>query len=372
MKKMFESGYIIGKFEKTLPFFMLGEICNGMMHDEQKRNLKTKGAFNIIFNRKYTFPAYVRGYIFPIGLCEDERMKDVFFKLQRVTKKNRGKRNFAETVNTYLEENGFGYLTLSLYSPDNGYIGFKIKKEIYSELLSKGFVYATKIAGKTGKAIEILESKKFDYEKYTDFIEGIYTEENLLKRQIGPFRLIYAFENLTTMRHLAFSDYDTNRFMCEMKNLQKSMILKEDIETIAIDTIAMENKNYGWIDIIITLPIGHLTFTCSDAIDPFLSIYNWLYFLNNDTKNHSVYVDELGNIKTIEAYPFDEKLYLVFYDNDDILFECIVEREAFVSYFMSVLKDFVLNKFKIDDKKLYWRGEGLLKLIELFKDNEKN
>jgi hypothetical protein len=170
------------------------------------------------------------------------------------------------------------------------------------------------------------------------------------------------------MRYINFRDEDSNPFMCGLKNLQHSLTIKDNSEIIIIDEIVIESKNYGWIDIVITLPNSDYTLTCSDVFDPFLNIYDWLYFLNTDTNNHSFYVDEEGNIKTIEAYPFDNELYLVFYDNDDIVFECIVDRKQFVACFLSVLKDFILNKFKIDDKKLYWRGEGIFKLVELFKD----
>ncbi len=363
--KMVENGYLTGKFEKILPFFMLGQTERGSRYSEQKGNLKTTGAYNIVFNRKYVDTAYVRGYIFPIILCSNEEMKDYFLKLQRVVKKNKKRKDFTTIIDNHLKENGFGYLKLSLYSDKDGYISFKINGDIYSKLLSKGFSQLTKVLDGAGKAIEILESKRFQHEKYTDFLEGIYNEENLLKRTIEPFRLIYVFENLTIGQYVNPEDYRLTPFTMAIKNLQNTFNIKDNVTLIDIQNISITNKKYGWIDINIDVGNSKYVLHCSDAFDPFLDIYNWLMLIKMDNRNCSVYVDEEGHTKTIEAYPFDDRLYLVFYDksNKTIFAEAVVDRDKFIDNFLNVLKTFVLHQFEVNEKEFFWRGEGIFKVI---------
>ncbi len=372
MGDMIESGYIKGKFEQTLPFFMLGEPASGQRYSEQKRNLKSRGAFNVIFNRKHTYKYFVRGYILPISLCMDDEKKDFFLKLQRVIKKNKSKKDFNNIINNHLEEGGFGYLKLSLYSYKNGYITFKIKKEIYAELLSQGFCYVTKILDEQGKVIEILDKKEFVYDKYTKFLEAIYGEENLLKREIIPFRLVYVFENTTVGQYFNYEKYWGKPYSIPPQDLQNYFDIKKDCKLEEIQNIGIEDKGHGWIDIEMETLGSKFTLKCSDAFDPFLDIYNWLHLIGSDNRNHSINIDEEGVYKTIEAYPFEDKIYLVIHDDDyekEIYFEGILDRDYFVNYLLSTLEDFLINKFNSNKEEQFWRGEGIYKVIDLFKQS---
>lgn len=374
MGDMIESGYIKGKFEQTLPFFMLGEPTRGWRYSEQKRNLKTKGAFNVIFNRKHTDPSFIRGYILPISLCIDEGKRDFFLKLQRVIKKSKNKRDFKTIINNHLEEGGFGYLKLSLYSNRNGYISFKIKPEIYSELLSKGFYYVTKILDKQGGVIEVLDQKEFQYDKYTKFLEAIYEEENLLKREIVPFRLTYVFENATLGQYFNYDKHWGNPYSIPLQNLQNYFDVKKDCKLEKIHTIEIEDKGYGWIDISMEASNSKFTLKCSDAFDPFLDIYNWLHLVKSDNRNYSFQVDEEGVVKKIEAYPFGDKLYIIVHDDGYekvIFFEGILNRDDFVDNFLSILEDFLLNKFNANKEQQSWRGEAIYTVRNLFMKKNK-
>ena len=369
MGDMIESGYIKGKFERTLPFLMLGEPTNGLRYNEQKRNLKTRGAFNIIFN-KHTNPSYIRGYILPIALCSDEEMKDFFLKLQRVIKKNKNRRDFNTIINSHLEESGFGYLKLSLYSYKNGYIAFKIVKEIYSKLLTRGFHYVTKMLDTQGRAIEILDKREFRYDKYTKFLEAIYGEENLLKREIVPFRLVYVFENTTVGQYFKYENFWDKSYSIPAQKLQNYFDIKKSCKVKNIHNIEMDDRGYGWIDITIETFSSKLILKCSDVFDPFLNLYNWLHLIKSDDRNHSIIIDEEGIDKTVEAYPFEDKLYLVIRNNGydkEVYFEGVVDRDYFANHFLNRLEDFLLNKFNSNKKEQFWRGEEIYKVIDLLK-----
>lgn len=375
---MIESGYIKGKFEKTLPFFILGESTNNYRYNEQKRNLETRGAFTVIFNSKHTYASFIRGYILPIVFCIDDKKRDFFLKLQRVIKKNRYKRDFKTIINKYLKDGGFEYLELSLYSYKNGYISFKIKKEIYSKLLCRDFSYVTKILDGQSKVIEVLNKNEFKYNKYIEFLEAIYGEDNLLKREIIPFRLHYVFENTT---YGQYSNYEKNwgkPYAIAQYKLQNYFNIKESYEFEKLD-ISIKDRGYGWIDIFMNSSNNKFRLKCSDAFDPFLYIYNWLNLIKSDDRNHSFVVDEEGTSKVIEAYPFEDKLYLIIYDDltmydkeDAVYFEGVLVRDKFIDNFLSVLEDFLLNDFEVNRAKQFWRDEPIYKVRDIFIEKNKS
>ncbi len=373
MKQYIESGFVNGKFNKNLPFFMFAQTSRGEFWDDRKRDLKQRGVFNIKIDTKSHKIVNFRGLIFPVELCLNSEKKDFFLKFQRFIKKNRYNGNFLSSSNAYLKENGYDYLEINHTIGRFSYVTFKIKPQVYLEFL-KDFLYPTKILDIYGKDIELLETEKFEFENYFQFLEKVYGLEKLLKYEIHPFELIYIYENVKDEKSISDIDSEINPLALSRYHLEEFFSLREDCKITSNYKFEFSLIEHGWIDLKCMFNDTVFIINCSDVFDPFYMIYQWLVLLEKDNRNHILEIDEEGRVIVFESFNFNKYLYLnIYYEwTEDFIVECLVEKDNFINSFQNSLKEFIHGEFSKYNHEYFWKGNiRILENILLVKNKEK-
>lgn len=358
MKKQITSGYINGKFEKSLPLFIFAQTEQSVYWSNKKRVIQNKGVFNIVVAPKGERYAAFRGLVFPVNLFQDESKKDFFLKLQRFLRKNRKNPHFISAVNKYLEENGYGYLQLNPNKTSRfSYLVFEINEKVYLEFLQDCF-YMTKVLDGAREVIEVVETKEFHCKSYTQFLENLYTKEKLLKYDIFPFELVYIYESVIgKLETDTECEDDVKLYRTSRYNLEEYFTLKKDVVPTELVNVKFEFTEYSFINMILDFDSQHVKVQCSPCFDPFLNIYRWLELIKKDANNHVLEIDEEGTIAVFKAFYFGKYSYLVIYYKweDKLMFEGVVKRESFVDSMYRALEDFIFNDFSIHENNQYWQ-----------------
>lgn len=356
MKKLIESGYINGKLERHIPFFTYAQVKHGNFWSNKKRDMKTSGVFNILAAPKDRLRVSFRGVVCPVDLCENQEKKDFFLKFQRFIKKNKNKNDFIATINTYLKNNGYGYLELNpCKSPRHSYLVFEINEQVYLELLHN-FYYINQALDAAGETVEILKTTKFNFNSYTQFLEKIYPKEKLLKYDIFPFELVYVYENIANRDDCEYEEekipYKLSRY-----NLEKYFQLKDDVEISNLKSVRFTIIEHGWIDLEMIFSDKSIIVNCSSVFDPFLSIYEWTSLIEKDNRSHVLEIDEEGSVVTFKAYSFNEFLYVIIYNkwDNNTLYEGIFKRSNFANLFRNELEKFIMNDFINYKGDFFWQ-----------------
>lgn len=380
MKQIIQNGYIKGKFEKNLPLFALAQKTDERYWHFTKGKLPQEGTFNISVRIHRKSSIYLRGRIFPIHLTENKKIRDVFLELQRVVKKHKNKRNFYEAIQTFINKNGFDFLELDYRCLRNGYLKFKSNINTFKFL--QNFSYIAKIADEEAKPLDIVESKKFKFTKYSDFLDDIYGDKLIETEEHSIFEFYYIFENIINgynAKEYSFCGYDVNEvrdnrffdntiyekyenfipFRYPNENLQKFFTLRDDVEIEKLDKVVFDQYSRNtFLRVHIYTSAGNAKIFYVDWLMQFYNLYHWLWRIKNDDRNHTVELDEEGQDKTFRAFPFGDNFYLLIRDtySDLVYIEGIFNRNNFADLFMNSLRDF----FKKDFKGYFWENKNSL------------
>ncbi|RLA07247.1 MAG: hypothetical protein DRQ51_06715 [Gammaproteobacteria bacterium] len=318
---------------------------------------------------------YMRGFLLPINLCQNDDKKDFFIELQRFIKKIRKNSNFYLQLNNHLKNNGFGFLKAHYSTARHSFVTFEVHPKIFSQLLTD-FHLVSQINDDKGSIFRVKESIRFKTKTYPDFLKQVYNKWQLLKWTIYPFRLYYVFEHIRKP-----SDDDIERFAplplhMPATSLQRYFKPKADLWIESLFNIKWVVESYGWIDMHIRTTNYNFMISCSDYMDPFIDIYNWLQLIKIDNRNHSFEIDEEGRVKTFEAYPFADKVYIIIHeehDGESVYLQGVFERKKFVNKFIKELEQLVLVQIPAL-KEFVWRGKKIFQLQKLLKQshNKKN
>jgi len=217
----------------------------------------------------------------------------------------------------------------------------------------------TKILDDEGQVIEVLETKEFYCTSYANFLEELYTKENLMKYDIFPFELVYIYENIvgkSKSYHECEDDvklYKTSRY-----HLEEYFNCKQDVVVTELISTKFEFSEYGFINMMLNFGSQKIKVECSPCFDPFLNIYRWLELIKKDANNHVMDIDEEGRVAVFKAFYFGDYLYLIVYYKwaDGLLFEGVVKREIFVDILSRALENFIFNDFSEHKDNQYWKN----------------
>ena len=310
------------------------------------------------------------GLILPLFLCRDAQLRgklEAFAALLQVPADSspaQGTAGRRRNLQAWLEQQELDMLSLSDSEPVRGWARFTLDTAVFAELLGQ-FDYVTAIADRDGEPSRILDQAPFVWRSHGDLLDWAMDDGD--DTSVSRFRL-YLTTDIRGLTEPSEAEAARRSLFRPLAYWQPYTEPRRDVQPANVSVhLTQGERDFGWIDLTITLSEAAARVTLSDTYDPLPTLLNWLQTVREGDVPIGIDIDEEGPEARLIAHKIDQDRLLVAvvdYWEETVRGAAIMDRNGFLNAFRDEFIRFLSSELDVER----WLMDGLMEDAGAYRD----